>query len=488
MLNKLLTLILINLLFFGFIFSQGLIIDHNCLDISQIPSNYIDSVKSNIRWHYGHTSHGQQLICGLDLLEQSDPFLNVEIGDAYLPDFDDTLCIYNGNNNFTYIMPQGYWSTEQGRSWTFGTLNSNPELNVSAFAWCGELQTYTPEQMQSYLDSITSFEAAYHDVTFIYFTGNAQVGGLEGYTRHMNNNLIRQYCIDNNKVLFDFADIDSWYNDEMNYYIYEGDTIPQEHPSYYGNVCGHVNELSNIQKGKAVWWLMARLAGWEKEIRLNIKVFLEGPFNGTDMNTDLNPSFLPNNQPYNIAPWNYDGIESVSAIPNTDVVDWVLVEMRDTTQANLATEETSLETRAGFLLKDGSVVDLDGISPLKFNTTISYNLFVVIHHLNHLNIIGAYPASLTENTFEYDFTISEYQVYGGMSGHKEIASGIWGMISGDGNGDGTINMDDKYDTWLNQSGQSGYKTSDFDMGGKVDNQDKNEKWLENINMESQIPN
>ncbi|MCD4788919.1 MAG: hypothetical protein K8R37_02875, partial [Bacteroidales bacterium] len=48
----------------------------------------------------------------------------------------------------------------------------------------------------------------------------------------------------------------------------------------------------------------------------NLSVFLEGPFNGTDMNTDLyDLGVLPNNQPYNVAPWNYDGTETITAPP-----------------------------------------------------------------------------------------------------------------------------------------------------------------------------
>jgi len=66
-------------------------------------------------------------------------------------------------------------------------------------------------------------------------------------------------------------------------------------------------------------------------------------------------------------------------------------------------------------------------------------------------------------------------------------SGVWGMISGDANADGVVNLDDKNVTWINQSGQSGYNAADFDMGGKVDNKDKNEKWLKNINMQSHVP-
>ena len=507
MLKILITITLITILFSSNVFSQGLIIDHNCIDVSDIPTNILDSIKQNKRFQWSGTSHAHQITAGLKLLENELPNFNVTIGDGttgyenggYLPEPNGTFCIMDGVQlHFSGtcgqcclgIGPTAYWLGQDAWDSMEKTLiDCFPNINISAWEWCGELSDYSSDYFQSYFDTLETYEEIYPDVQFIYTTGHAQFNGEDGYNRYIRNNQIRQYCIDNNKILFDFGDLDCWYNGEYNYYIYEGDTIPLQHPQYTPEIIHHTTEESCKNKARAVWYMMARLSGWDREINVDLKVYLEGSFNGLDMNNSLNSSgSLPLFQPYNIAPWNYDGIESVSVIPNADVVDWVLVELRDAAQPVDATEETIVGKMAGFLLKDGNVVDIDGYNPLNFNVSVNENLYVVVRHLSHLDIIGANPANLIEDTYEYDFTTSEYQVYGGINGHKEIAVGIWGMISGDGNGDGTINMNDKYDTWLNQSGQSGYKTADFDMGGKVDNRDKNEKWLENINKESQIPN
>ncbi len=88
---------------------------------------------------------------------------------------------------------------------------------------------------------------------------------------------------------------------------------------------------------------------------LHLKVFLGGPFNGSVMNADLN-SILPLAQPYNVAPFNYSGTENVSSIPGTDVVDWLLIELRDASSPGAATSGTMLAQKAAFLKADGSVV------------------------------------------------------------------------------------------------------------------------------------
>ena len=52
------------------IFGQSpLIIDHNCTDLSSIPTEWIDSAKNKLFIAYGHTSHGSQLSSGMNAIE-----------------------------------------------------------------------------------------------------------------------------------------------------------------------------------------------------------------------------------------------------------------------------------------------------------------------------------------------------------------------------------------------------------------------------------
>jgi PKD repeat protein len=218
---------------------------------------------------------------------------------------------------------------------------------------------------------------------------------------------------------------------------------------------------------------------------LNLKVYLEGPFNGADMSADLtNLTNFPINQPYNAAPWNYTGTESVVSIP-ADVVDWVLVELRDAASAAAATVATRISRKAAFLLNNGSVVDLNGSSLLHFTNAISNQLFVVVYHRNHIPVISANALVKAGSIYSYDYSTSLGQVHGGEL--AQLASGIWGMFAGDADGSGLIDFADKT-FWINEAAKmQDYYKSDFNLDTQVNNKDKDDLWVPNEGKGSQVP-
>ncbi len=223
-------------------------------------------------------------------------------------------------------------------------------------------------------------------------------------------------------------------------------------------------------------------------INLDLLVLLEGPYSGTQMNTKLNvANQIPLSQPYNTSPWNYAGSETVATIPNSNVVDWVLVELRDAANPGAALPATTVVRKAAFLLKDGSVVDINGSSILQFPTvSYSHNLYAVVWHRNHLGILSANGLTESGGVYHYDFSTSINQVYNGSAGYKEIASGKYGMIGGDANADGSISTAD-HNIWKTKAGKKGYLSTDYNMDVQVENQDKNDVWLDNIGKTSQVP-
>jgi len=230
-------------------------------------------------------------------------------------------------------------------------------------------------------------------------------------------------------------------------------------------------------------------------IQLDLKLFLEGPYNAAldQMSTFIN-GILPLNQPFNpMLPyygnnnpcWLYNGTESVAAIPNANVVDWVMVEIRD----GGTTGAFTVARQALFLLNDGHIAALDGSSLPQFQLTLAGDLYAVVYHRNHLGVMNstAIPNS-GGNLYVWDFTTGAGQYFGGSNGAEELETGVWGARSADGDANRQVNNDDKIIVWRPESGGAGYLGGDFNLDMQVNNADKIDYWAPNAGASSQVPN
>ncbi|MBI1933309.1 MAG: hypothetical protein HYS24_12300 [Ignavibacteriales bacterium] len=116
---------------------------------------------------------------------------------------------------------------------------------------------------------------------------------------------------------------------------------------------------------------------------VQLTAFLEGTYNST--NGNMNNS-LAGNIPLS-SPFTADS-QTVIAIPQ-NVVDWVSVELRDKNNSS-----SIKATRSAFLLKNGSIVDLDGVTSLQFGAYTD-NYFIAIKHRNHLPIMSKNAVNVT---------------------------------------------------------------------------------------------
>ncbi len=213
---------------------------------------------------------------------------------------------------------------------------------------------------------------------------------------------------------------------------------------------------------------------------VNAKVFLEGPLKNYKMNKDLlEGNKLPLEHPYGNSPWNYEGNESVSVLPN-GIVDWMLVELRTNISAN-----TVAAKRAVLIREDGILTDLDGISLPEFNDIEDGDYYIVIRHRNHLSVMTASPVYLSQDTPLYDFTDSDNKAYG-SKGLKKSGK-YYAMYAGDGNGSGSITIADRNEIWSEENGQVGYKNGDFNLSSGVTISDLNQLWNKNNGTVSQVP-
>jgi hypothetical protein len=255
---------------------QALVIDHLNTDISKIPDRWIDAAQS-LAIAYAHTSHGSQILTGLQWLETQDPRYNIDIR-YNLDDFSSTsdptaLRLYDGNNvpGNSYITPDLYWSTSSGQDYTRSVVQTGL-FTVSVWTWCGQQSTNSAATVDQYLNTLDQFEQEFPGVRFMYFTGHTD-GNYSGSRLLENNQLVRDYALANQKILFDFADFES-YDPSGNYYPNASDSCSwcqsycTDHPDMCVNLdqmsdCAHPHKLQCKLKAQAFWWLAARLAGWD---------------------------------------------------------------------------------------------------------------------------------------------------------------------------------------------------------------------------------
>ncbi|HPC96636.1 MAG TPA: hypothetical protein PLU87_16950 [Sedimentisphaerales bacterium] len=279
------------LLGLGVVFPAGavtrtapVIVDHTCTDIARIPAEAILAAKASLHIAYGHTSHGSQITSGMTGLVA---FANG--GGKGLQHPAGMFAWNHGGSGgaldlHDYAMggDVGYYPDWVNNTRGYLDGRGHERVNVIMWSWCGQVSgKYAGGRLFSeYLTPMSQFEQEYPDVTFVYMTGHVDHGADSD--NKAANQIIREYCRANNKVLFDFADIES-HDPDGKYYAF-----PSDNCDYYSEINGsrlgnwavewqnshtrnvdwyscdsaHSEPLNANLKAYAAWWLWARLAGW----------------------------------------------------------------------------------------------------------------------------------------------------------------------------------------------------------------------------------
>lgn len=254
---------------------NAVIIDHNSTKLTSIPSEWIQSAKEDLHIAYSHTSHGSQLTEGMSGLVSFK-------GSDYAWDNGGT----NGALDLHDYAIGGDLGNPDRTSWARSTrtyLAANHDVNVVMWSWCGEVSDATEADINTYLVLMSELERDYPNVKFVYMTGHLDGSGLTG-NLHLRNEQIRKFCRENNKTLYDFADIESynpdgtWFGDKRPNdacdYDTNGDSSPDgnwavewqnshtQGTDWFTCSAAHTQPVNGNQKAYAAWWLWARLAGW----------------------------------------------------------------------------------------------------------------------------------------------------------------------------------------------------------------------------------
>lgn len=211
-------------------------------------------------------------------------------------------------------------------------------------------------------------------------------------------------------------------------------------------------------------------------IKIDPKIFLEGPYNAGIMNDALRSSgIIPTTSPY------VDAKTCNATVFNTTganaIIDWIWLEIRDSADGTTVISSTSALIQA-----NGTVADVDGVSPLTIDVPAG-NYYVVLAHRNHLGIRSANTISLTGGTQSIDLRGDSALIAGGANAVANLGDGNFALFLGDFDANGQVQNSD-LNGILPLLGISSYSHADLDMNSQVQNTDIN-GLLPNLGLGSQ---
>ncbi len=273
--------------------SSALIVNHTHVDLfTSIPDEYLTAAR-NKKVLFRHASVGANISQGLDCMASSSPVSSCttnndpgwgSIGFINDPEkydrsnwtfechtLDWASCNpgwYNKHNMFIDRIAgdldptEDYPTLEDAQNFDvwgfkFGNVDDNTDINH----YWEPSGTYANQP--SY-EELVALESANPTKTLMYWTMG--IARLSYKNSHDFNNTMRSFAQNNNKVLFDFADIVSHHPDDTSCTDTDGlgNTIDEMCDEYTQEVNGgHLNARAKTRVAQAFWVMMSCIAGWD---------------------------------------------------------------------------------------------------------------------------------------------------------------------------------------------------------------------------------
>ena len=269
--------------------------------------------------------------------------------------------------------------------------------------------------------------------------GSTTVNGSPSMTRRYE----MIYPFPNLNVDYTFEYFDSELNGNTEAYLepwkYQGSW--QQTEASARDATANTISVTGTDSGSDTLWAFSN-----GQLLVTPKVFLEGNFSAGLMGDNLRAaSLIPTTEPYTglgYAMVNSGG-ESVNSsvftpTGNNAIVDWIHLQVRDPLDST-----NVIQTVNALLQRDGDIVGLDGVSPVKVPNLGVDNYYLAIYHRNHLPIRSATKLALipVNSTYDYSSALAQAWANGAISSNdamKDLGSGVYGMIGGNVNGNTNV--------------------------------------------------
>lgn len=264
-----LSMLLLNLLIIN---SYAVIIDHQSIaSVDSATQGVMDFVGQQ-RWFFTHASVGGNMIEGMNDLHASNAnkyrltsswvgFDATGTRAANPPSTTNYGKIYEfGRGNPGWASKYTIFDQSVRLSgWRYNSIDFAMDKLCYIDQDAGD-STHNPTGYETYLNKMSSLEAAYPSTKIVYTTMPLTTStGSDNVLRNKYNQEVRSYCINNNKLLFDIADMEAYDpSGNRQTFSFGGQTYDKLF-SGYSNDGGHLNASGQEQIAKG--WYAACIYG-----------------------------------------------------------------------------------------------------------------------------------------------------------------------------------------------------------------------------------